>query len=32
MHSGHTLITVDLHEVKEFYEKVKFPLAAEISL
>ena len=32
MHRGHTLITVELNEVKEVYEKVKFPVAVEISL
>ena len=32
MHRGHTLITVELNEVKEEYEKVKYPMALEISM
>ena len=32
MHRGHTLITVELNEVKEDYEKVKYPVAVEIPL
>jgi hypothetical protein len=31
-HRGHTLITVELNEVKEEYEKEKFPVALEISM